>query len=248
MQLNSDTIKTLATAFKNYFTTLQNKRVNNVSQLQKFLKESFKDPEVAPALAQALYERFKPYKLDGYKEDTHVVSDTGMDVLDLLLALNLLARIVYDKKLKLLFELCDDDDDGCMTPEDILNMLQRVERVFAQECARVDFDSTILNNFVADKKAESNFHFIMGMIKHQTEKKQLRLKAQSEKAKEKGGKKRSDKLDDVHQEENEDNLITYREFINAIKAQALRDLYKRILPRTLGFKDVLMCHRQETMY
>jgi hypothetical protein len=85
-----------------------------------------------------MYERFKPFKLDGVKYDTHVVNESGMDVLDFILALNLLARIVYDKKLKLLFELCDDDDDGCMTPDDILNMLQRVERVFAQECARVD--------------------------------------------------------------------------------------------------------------
>lgn len=88
-----------------------------------------------------------------------------MDILDFILGINLLARIVYDKKLKLLFSLCDDDEDGCMTPEDILNMLQRVERVFARECSRVDLDSTILDNFVADKKAEMNFHCIMGMIK-----------------------------------------------------------------------------------
>lgn len=88
-----------------------------------------------------------------------------MDLLDFMLALNLLARIVYDKKLKLIFDLCDDDDDGCMTPEDILLMLQRVERVFAKECARVVLDSSILDNFVADKKAEQNFHLIMGMLK-----------------------------------------------------------------------------------
>ena len=35
----------------------------------------------------------------------------------------------------------------------------------------------------------------------------------------------------------EDNLITYREFINAIKA--LKTLQKTILPRTLSFKEVL---------
>jgi|TARA_B110000305_G_scaffold150306_1_gene166790 hypothetical protein len=46
-----------------------------------------------------------------------------MDVLDFVLAMNLLARIIYDKKLKMLFELCDDDEDGCMTPEDILSMM-----------------------------------------------------------------------------------------------------------------------------
>ena len=50
-------------------------------------------------------------------------TDNSMDLLDFLLGMNLLARIPYDKKLKLLFDLCDDDDDGCMTPEDILMML-----------------------------------------------------------------------------------------------------------------------------
>jgi len=81
-----------------------------------------------------------------------------MEVLDFILAMNLLARITYDKKLKLLFDLCDDDEDGCMTPEDILKMLQKVDRVFASECARVELSSTILDNFCADKKAELNFH------------------------------------------------------------------------------------------
>ena len=46
-----------------------------------------------------------------------------MDVLEFSVTLNFLARIVYDKKLKLIFEICDDDDDGCMTSEDILSML-----------------------------------------------------------------------------------------------------------------------------
>lgn len=72
---------------------------------------------------QAMFERFKPFRLEGVKYDIHVAHEKKMKILDFILALNLLARIVYDKKLKLLFELCDDDDDGCMTPEDILNML-----------------------------------------------------------------------------------------------------------------------------
>ena len=79
-----------------------------------------------------------------------------MDILDFLLALNLLARIVYDMKLRcklvnrpydyfiVLFELCDDDDDGCMRPAEILQMLQRVERIFARECSRIKMDSSIL--------------------------------------------------------------------------------------------------------
>jgi hypothetical protein len=71
-----------------------------------------------------MYERFKPFKLsDGVRENCQIVEEKEVDMLDFMLALNLLARITYDKKLKLLFELCDDDDDKCMTPEDILFML-----------------------------------------------------------------------------------------------------------------------------
>jgi len=126
-QLNSESIKTLATAFKNQFTTLKVKI--KYTEFKKFLDDSFE--KVADSLALAMFDRFKPFRLDGIRDDIHIVNETQMDVLDFILSMNLLARIVYDKKLKLLFELCDDDDDGCMTPEDILNMLQRVERVFA---------------------------------------------------------------------------------------------------------------------
>ena len=39
-------------------------------------------------------------------------------------------------------------------------------------------------------------------------------------------------------EEEEDNLITFREYIHAI--QSLKTLHKTILPRTLSFKEVLL--------
>ena len=77
-----------------------------------------------------------------------------MDILDFLLAMNFLARLVYEKKMRLMFELCDDDDDGCMRPAEILNMLQKVERIFAKECSKIEVDSVVLQNMIADKKAE----------------------------------------------------------------------------------------------
>ena len=61
-----------------------------------------------------------------------------------------------------MFELCDDDDDGCMRPDEILNMLQRTERIFAKEISKVDIQSNILLNLIADKKAEQKFQRIMG--------------------------------------------------------------------------------------
>jgi hypothetical protein len=90
-----------------------------------------------------------------------------MDILDFLLAMNFLARLVYEKKMRLMFELCDDDDDGCMRPAEILNMLQKAERIFAKECSKVDVDSTVLINMIADKKAEQKFQRIMCQIRIQ---------------------------------------------------------------------------------
>ena len=52
-----------------------------------------------------------------------------------------------------------------MNPVHILQMLQRLERVFVRETARVDVESQIMLNKIADSKAECNFHFIMAAIK-----------------------------------------------------------------------------------
>lgn len=66
-----------------------------------------------------------------------------------------------------MFEICDQDDDGCMNPEDILSMLQKVERLFVRESQRIEIKSQILLNHMADKKAEQNFNMIMSIIRQQ---------------------------------------------------------------------------------
>jgi len=39
-----------------------------------------------------------------------------MNVLDFLLGINCLSRCSIETKIKIMFELCDSDDDGCMNP------------------------------------------------------------------------------------------------------------------------------------
>ena len=146
-----------------------------LKQFAGFLNGNFEEAPTE-SLIVSMFERFKPFRLEGEREDVSVVNESQLDVLDFIIAMSLLARIVYEKKLKLLFWVCDDDGDGCMTPEHILNMLQRVQRVFALECARVDFESATLNNFAADKKSEIIFHLIMGKIETQAQQRDLKLK------------------------------------------------------------------------
>lgn len=54
-----------------------------------------------------------------------------MDFLDFMITMILLSQMKYEVKLKLLFDLCDDDSDDLMSKEDILDMLKRIERIFS---------------------------------------------------------------------------------------------------------------------
>lgn len=119
--------------------------------------------------------------------------------------------------------------------------------MFATEVARVELKSAVLDNFVADRKAELNFHYIMGMIKSLNLRRNMKLQRQNEKASSNAAsKKRSSDENEGAVEDDEDNLITYREFINAIKC--LKRLYKTILPRTLSFREVLLTDKNESEF
>lgn len=52
-------------------------------------------------------------------------------------------------------------------------MLQRIERIVAYGQNKIV--KAGMDNFVADKKAELNFHFIMGMIKQKNLNKNVKL-------------------------------------------------------------------------
>jgi hypothetical protein len=82
------------------------------------MTESFKERPPAESLLLAIFERFRPFKLRRDGEDFDLINE--VDVVDLMLGLNLLSRNKLDKKIKLMFKLCDSDDDGCMNPVDIL--------------------------------------------------------------------------------------------------------------------------------
>ena len=62
-------------------------------------------------------------------------------------------------------------------------MLQKVERLFTREQARIDIPSQILLNNTADQKAEKNFHFLMFVIRQQAIKKIFKNELKNEQAK-----------------------------------------------------------------
>lgn len=50
-------------------------------------------------------------------------------------------------------------------------MLQRTEKMFSGKHKEAVIETVILGNFVAEKKAYLNSHFILGMINHKNGKK-----------------------------------------------------------------------------
>ena len=89
------------------------------SQLyRKIMKETFREKPPGESLLVAIFDRFRPFRFKNEGEDFELVN--AVDVLDLMLGLNFLSRNKIDGKIKLMFKLCDSDDDGCMNPVDIL--------------------------------------------------------------------------------------------------------------------------------
>ena len=69
-----------------------------LSDFNKILSEEFKGRKPSEPLVYFMYERFKKFK---FLEGGHDIDkDQQMDILDFLLAMNFLARLVYEKKMR----------------------------------------------------------------------------------------------------------------------------------------------------
>ena len=66
-QLNVHSIKQLAETFKNVATSL--KQRCNYQNFQKYLNENFNHNKPAENLVLAMFERFRPFRLEGTKDD-----------------------------------------------------------------------------------------------------------------------------------------------------------------------------------
>ena len=177
-------------------------------------------PPVDEALRDLLYKRFKPLKFteDGKELD---VESQEMSVIDLMIALALLSKAIskYNDKLRLIFNFWDDDGDHCMRADEILVMIQRLERIFAKEWSQINLNSQLLLQSIADKRSEIKFHYIIQIIRRRN------------------GQNKMD---------NGDELITYGEFFEAIKSKP--NFYKSMLPRSLNIEDVLLSDKSEEVY
>lgn len=63
--------------------------------------------------------------------------------------------------------MCDTDKDDCLSPSEIGNLINVIERVFARECSNVNIDSTCLLENICEKRAQRKFLAVMALfVKH----------------------------------------------------------------------------------
>lgn len=145
-----------------------------------------------------------------------------------------------------MFELSDTDEDGCMNPQEILAMLQRVQRLFVDENSRIRINSQVLNNSVADMRAEQQFNLLMTTLRRQTIQKSYR-----ERLKDLFGEQFLESAGTTIPNEEVDlllqtsgmpldaakefllDLITLKEFLSAIRS-SMPKLSTPIIPETLS--------------
>ena len=104
-----------------------------------------------------------------YQEKGQVeLKSLKIELHDIMLALTLLSRIPHDKKVELIFDLTDVDEDGCLSPEEIYKMIEVIERIFAKENTEMKIQSRILLEELSRGKAFRRFDWVMrsiGMLK-----------------------------------------------------------------------------------
>ena len=103
-----------------------------------------RDEEMYDQLLDPIFESIiviKGFKLDSYNNDEKV------ELQDLVISFCILARMGNDDKLKcnfintVIFRIMDVDDDGCLSIDEILAMIYKIERNFCRENTLISIDS-----------------------------------------------------------------------------------------------------------
>jgi hypothetical protein len=122
-------------------------------------------------IAEQLFKskKYSGFGIRKYKEKGQVEHRAKkIELHDIMLALTLLSRIPNDKKVELIFDLTDVDEDGCLSPDEIYKMIEVIERIFAKENTEMKIESRILLEELSKDKALRRYDWVMrsvGMLK-----------------------------------------------------------------------------------
>lgn len=125
----------------------------------------------------------------------------------------------------MIFELTDVAEDGCLSKKAILKMISRIERNFAKESCPIEIKSSVILQEMANKRAQRKYTSLLRLLK------KLELEKNVENVE-------NAEIVENKQESDEDYLITYKEFLRALKKS--NELYKNFLPDNEPMLKVLV--------
>jgi Ca2+-binding EF-hand superfamily protein len=119
------------------------------------------------SIAEALFKRnfyigFGVRKYEGKGQIETIIERIKLH--DIMLALTLLSRIPADKKVELIFNLTDVDEDGCLSNDEIYKMIEVIERIFAKENTDMKIASRILLEELSRDKAARRYDWVMRSV------------------------------------------------------------------------------------
>lgn len=115
------------------------------------------DPSVKEVILDLIFDRF------------NYENNKTIDIYDFLISLAILSRASDAKKILLILELLDVDDDTCLSIGEIFKMILAIEKNFVKEMNSLNFQSGIMYNEIAFKNALKKFRLVIG-DKHPIEK------------------------------------------------------------------------------
>lgn len=109
----------------------------------------------------------------------HYESNYAVDIYDFLISVAVLTRLSSEKKLDLILEVMDVDEDGCLSIEEVFKMIFTIEKNFVKEINYLNFKSESIYVELALKNSGMKFRTIMNHhVKLEKNKQKKALEAQ----------------------------------------------------------------------
>ena len=130
------------------------------------MQETFGNSHSHTQLYELIFSRFKVLKcsLLNQKEKyfvTHIIPLEEINAYELCCALSVFIKCEFEKKIKLIFDLTDIDEDGYLNEKEIKRMITVLNFVFCNEEAPIGTESTIVNQSLANIKVKECIEMLM---------------------------------------------------------------------------------------
>lgn len=159
----------------NSILTLSNKLIKNqikgniiYKNFIQIMEEMFSEEnnnKTYKDLFELIFNRFKTLKcwMIGNKETffiTKLVHEDTINIYNLICALAIYMKCEYKEKIKILFKLTDNDDDGLISKQELIKLISVVNYIFSEEEAPIHTGSSILTQSITTLKIKESIDLL----------------------------------------------------------------------------------------